>query len=112
MMTFLKVAVKLLIIVFLAVLPLLPLAAEYIGFRRDKQKGISHKRFRLLVFMVLYVIAVTLFLYIVKEFLLAKENITKSSFRRRVQRTACWSAPAGSIPVPKARSSPHDNYPM
>ncbi len=70
MMTFLKVAVKLLIIVFLAVLPLLPLGAEYIGFRRDRQKGISHKRFRLLVFMVLYVIAVTLFLYIVKEFLL------------------------------------------
>ena len=70
MMIFLKVVVKLLIVVFLAVLPLLPLAAEYIGFRRDKQKGISHKRFRLLVFMILYVIAVTLFLYIVKEFLL------------------------------------------
>ena len=69
-MVFLKTTVKLLVIIFLAVLPLLPLFMEYLGFRKDKHKGISHKRLRLLIFMIVYVIAVTLFLYIRKEFLL------------------------------------------
>ena len=69
-MEFLKTAVKLLIIIFLAVLPVLPLAAEYAGFRRDRHMGISHKRLRLLVFMTVYVIALTVFLVIEKEFLL------------------------------------------
>lgn len=45
----------------------LPLLLEYLSFRKDREKGISHKRFRLLLFSVVYFLGITIVLLILKD---------------------------------------------
>lgn len=68
-MDLITVFVKILIILLSAFLPASPLVAEYMGFRKDKENGISHRRLRMIVFSVFYVIAVTVFFLIQQQFL-------------------------------------------
>lgn len=68
-MDFITVFVKILIILLLAFLPSVPLVFEYMSFRKDKENGISHRRLRMVVFSVIYVIAVTVFFLIQQQFL-------------------------------------------
>ncbi len=45
----------------------LPLLIDYVSFRKDVKKGISYKRFRLVIYTLVYTVAVTLALYFFKE---------------------------------------------
>lgn len=54
------VIIKIAAVFAAALLPAVPVFIEYLRFRKDKEEGISHKRFRVLVFTFLYVIGVTL----------------------------------------------------
>ncbi len=49
------------------VLTSLPMLMEYLRFRRDKARKMTHKRFRTAVFSLIYAAAVTLVLYFLKE---------------------------------------------
>ncbi len=69
-MEFLIICIKSLIILALAFLPMLPLLLEYWEFKRDIKNKMSHKRLRLLIFLLIYIIAVTIFLHLQSEFLL------------------------------------------
>ena len=53
-----------------------PIALEFYTFKRDKDKQISYKRFRLVVYTIIYVIAITVLLFLLKEFVLWLETIT------------------------------------
>lgn len=75
-MEFLKVMIKLFIIMAMVLLMAAPLIVEYFNFKRDKKKGISYKRFRIVVFTAVYVIAVTVALYLLKELLLWLETLS------------------------------------
>ena len=66
-MTFVTVCIKLLIVLVFALLPIIPLGIEYLHFLKDKEKKISHKRFRLMIFSVIYVVALTIFFLIQQQ---------------------------------------------
>ena len=68
-MGFVTISVKLLIILVFALLPIIPLFAEYLNFKKDKENRISHKRFCLIIFSVIYVTALTIFLLIQQNIL-------------------------------------------
>ena len=52
-----------------SVLPVIPLILEYIQFKRDVKKGISSKRLRLLVFLIIYVIILTVLFMLQRDIL-------------------------------------------
>ena len=66
-MPFVTVCIKLLIVLVFALLPIIPLGIEYLHFLKDKEKKISHKRFRLMIFSVIYVVALTIFFLIQQQ---------------------------------------------
>lgn len=69
-MTFWKVVLKLVLMLALVALIAVPFLAEYLSFRKDKKNKISYKRFRILVFTVVYAVLVTVALFFLKELLL------------------------------------------
>lgn len=69
-MELLKNVIKVIIILAATLLPALPFVAEYFTFRSDEDKKISYKRFRLVVYTGIYVIAVTVALLLLKELVL------------------------------------------
>ena len=71
-MEFMKFLIKTLIILAMVLFMALPFLIEFYTFRSDKNKKISYKRFRVVIYTVVYAIAATLILYLFKEvFLLA-----------------------------------------
>ena len=75
-MTFLKVTIKILVILAAVALMAAPFVMEYFTFRGDKKKKISYKRFRIVIYTAVYMIAVTLVLYLAKEVLLWVGNLS------------------------------------
>lgn len=75
-MTFLITLLKILFILASVLLMASPLIAEFGTFRRDKEKKITYKRFRVVVYTAVYVIAVTLALYLLKELILWLETLS------------------------------------
>ncbi|HHU53647.1 MAG TPA: hypothetical protein GXZ43_06205 [Clostridiaceae bacterium] len=73
------VFLKVLFILASVILMMAPLALEFLTFRRDKKKKITYKRLRLVIYTLVYVIAVTIALYLLKEFVL---RLTGLSFIR------------------------------
>ena len=69
-MDFLKFILKSLFILAAIIFMVAPLALEFFAFRRDKEKKITYKRFRIVVYTVVYVIAITVALFLLKEFVL------------------------------------------
>ncbi len=74
-MDFLKVILKIVLILATVLLMALPLVLEFYTFRRDKDKKITYKRFRILDYTFVYVIVATLVMYILKETLLWLETL-------------------------------------
>ncbi len=74
-MEFLKGLIKALIILGTVLLMSAPFLLEYLTFKRDKEKKISYKRFRIVVFTLIYVIGVTVALYLLKEVALWLESL-------------------------------------
>ena len=74
-MTFLTGLLKILFIIATILLMAAPLAMEFLTFRRDKIKKISYKRFRIIVYTFIYIIAVTIGLYLLKEIYLWVESL-------------------------------------
>lgn len=75
-MEFLKILLKSLFILATILLMVVPFALEFYTFRRDKEKKISYKRLRILIYTAVYVIAITIALYLVKELTLWLEKLT------------------------------------
>lgn len=73
-MEFLRNLIKALIILAMIVVMEIPFLLEFYTFKRDKAKKISYKRFRLVVFTAVYLIAVTVALFLLKDFLLWLET--------------------------------------
>lgn len=63
-MSFLRV----LLLIGLALLPFIPVGVEFLRFIFDKKKGISYKRFRILVLAVVYYIVVLILLITLQKF--------------------------------------------
>ncbi len=74
-MEFLKFILKLLFILGTTALMVLPIVLEFCTFHRDKKKKISYKRLRLVIYTLVYVIAITLALYLLKEVILWLEGL-------------------------------------
>ena len=75
-MEFLKFAIKVIIILATVLLMVLPFALEFYTFRRDKAKKITYKRFRIVVYTAIYIIGITIALYLLKEFILWLETLS------------------------------------
>ncbi len=75
-MEFLKFVLKSLFILATVIVMAIPLLMEYFAFYRDKEKKISYKRFRIVVFTAVYVIGITIALYLLKEFILWLETLS------------------------------------
>ncbi len=75
-MAFLKFLIKTLIILAMVFVLVFPFALEFFTFKRDKKRGISHKRLRIIIYTFLYVIAVTVAMYLLKEFILWLETLS------------------------------------
>lgn len=67
-MEFLKVLLKILFIIAMLLLMAVPFAMEYFTFHRDKENKITYKRFRVLVYTGIYFVAITIAMYLLKEF--------------------------------------------
>ncbi len=67
---------KTLFILAAVVLMFAPLALEFYTFSRDKENKISFKRFRQVVYTAVYIVAITLVLYLFKELLLWLETLS------------------------------------
>jgi len=74
-MDFLKTVIKIAIILAMVLLMAAPFIAEFYTFRRDQKKKISYKRFRIVVYTFVYIIAVTIALYLLKELVLWLETL-------------------------------------
>ena len=61
---------KVLIMLGLICLMAAPLFLEFLSFRKDKEAGISHKRFRILLYSVVYFILITIVMTLLKDILL------------------------------------------
>lgn len=75
-MEFLKILLKSLFMLAAVILMIAPVAMEFYTFRRDKEKKISYKRFRLLVYTAVYVIVITIALFLLKEFILWLDTLS------------------------------------
>lgn len=69
-MEFLKITVKLIIILAMLFLMALPFFAEFLTFHQDKNKKITYKRFIVVVYTGIYVIAITIALCLLKDLIL------------------------------------------
>ncbi len=67
--------IKILLILAAIAIMAFPLFVEYRRFKNNAKKGISYKRFRIIVFTLVYIIAVTLALRIVKDLLIWFESL-------------------------------------
>lgn len=61
---------KILLMPLLVALVGAPLFAEYLSFRKDKQDGITHKRFRIFVYSVVFFLVTTVVLVLLKDLLI------------------------------------------
>ncbi len=75
-MEFLKFLIKFFIMLSMVFLIVLPFLLEYFTFRRDKDKKISFKRFRMVVYTAVYIIVITFALYLFKELFLWMETLS------------------------------------
>jgi len=75
-MEFLKFLLKVLFMLATVALMVAPIAMEFYTFHKDKENKISYKRFRIVVFTVIYAVAVTVALYLLKEFILWLETLS------------------------------------
>lgn len=75
-MEFLKFILKSLFILATIILMIAPIALEFYTFRRDKEKKITYKRFRLVIYTAVYVVGITIALYLLKEFVLWLETLS------------------------------------
>ena len=75
-MKFLVVTLKILLIIALVALMAAPLLVEYFSYRKDKKAGISYKRFRIILYTLVYIIAITVAMYFLKEFFLWVESLS------------------------------------
>lgn len=66
-MDFIIVVLKILLTLASVFLMLSPLLSEYLSYKRDCESGISHKRFRLLLFAFLYCAVITIVMVFAKE---------------------------------------------
>lgn len=69
-MDFLNAFIKILFMLVTVILMAAPFALEFYTFRRDKEKKITYKRFRIVVYTAVYVVAITIALFLLKEFVL------------------------------------------
>ncbi len=75
-MGFLTTLLKILIMLGFLLFMALPFLMEWGTFRSDKERRISFKRFRQVVFTLVYTIGITLALYLLKEFVLWLESLS------------------------------------
>lgn len=75
-MAFLKFILKSFFILATILLMVAPIALEFYTFQRDKEKKISYKRFRIVIYTAVYVVAITIALYLLKEFILWLETLS------------------------------------
>ncbi len=75
-MSFLLVSLKIIIIIAFLLLPTIPFLAEIGRFKKDIKKGISYKRFRLAVFAVIYVIGITVAIYLLKDIIFRLSSLS------------------------------------
>ena len=75
-MEFLKFILKSLFILATIILMVAPLVLEFYTFRRDKEKKITYKRFRIVIYTAIYVVAITIALFLLKEFVLWLETLS------------------------------------
>ncbi len=66
-MEILMICIKILAILALCLLMAAPLILEFAAFRGDKDRKISYKRFRILVYSLVYIVAVTVLMYVLKD---------------------------------------------
>lgn len=66
-MKIIAVVLKILLMLGAVFIMMLPLLLEYLSYKRDCETGISHKRFRLTVFSLLYSIAITVTLIFIND---------------------------------------------
>lgn len=74
-MGFLRFMIKVLIILAMVLLIAAPFFMEFFTYRRDKEKKICYKRFRIVVYTGVYIILITLAMYLLKEVILWFENL-------------------------------------
>ena len=79
-MQFLIFVSKILLIAAFLLLMAFPFLLEYLGFKRDKKNKISYKRFRIVVFTLIYVVLITVAMYLLKEVILFIEGLQVVSF--------------------------------
>ena len=88
-MEFLKNLLKVLFILASVIVMAAPFLLEFGTFASDRKKKISYKRFRVVVYTLIYVIGVTIALYLLKEFILWLESL--SAVKWLVQKIALSS---------------------
>ena len=71
---------KLILLLAITGLMFSPIIAEYISFTRDRKKGVTHKRFRLFVFSVVYFIAITIVMMALKDLMLWIKSLSVISW--------------------------------
>lgn len=75
-MDFLNIVIKALIILAAVLLMAFPFALEFYTFRRDKDKKITYKRFRIVVYTAIYIVGITVALFFLKELILWLETLS------------------------------------
>ncbi len=66
---------KISLMLAMVLLMVIPFGVEILTFKCDKAKKNSYKRFRIVIFSIVYIIAITIALYILKEFILWMETL-------------------------------------
>ncbi|MBO5869000.1 MAG: hypothetical protein J6Q54_08835, partial [Oscillospiraceae bacterium] len=75
-MAFLKNLLKVLFVIAMLLVMAAPFLWEYSEFNGDKKKKISYKRFRMVVYTLIYIILITIALFLLKEFFLWVETLS------------------------------------
>ena len=70
------IIIRLVVILAAVLFMALPFLMEYYTFRADSKDGVSHKRFRIVIYTAIYVVAVTVALFLLKELLLWLESLS------------------------------------
>ena len=73
-MDFLKDLLKVLVIIAMLLLMAMPFIGEYLEFHKDKQKKLTYKRFRQVAYTLVYIIAITITIYVLKDMLIQLEQ--------------------------------------
>lgn len=66
-MDFIIVVLKILLTIASVFVMLFPLLSEYLSYKRDREEGITHKRFRLMLFAFIYCAVLTVVMVFAKE---------------------------------------------